>query len=248
MSPCTRACSLTHAQQVQEGPTQDSAEGENCLLATPYSGWVGGCGGWLFQESSLQEMLGCRLSRKVISLGPLWLRPLSKWPRRLWDTWRPAPRSQSWFLRPRATGWVAPALHVERGLQGNISASPPQEKQSSGQRALSEIFAMKITIFLAAPGTAQGSGEDPGQLAEVTVLQWAQGSSQGHRGCLAGSHPLQWANIQTSQSLSHSPPNLHLGVQAQTQCPCKREDCTGLPRTPRQHLAGSLPQPGACPH
>lgn len=156
MSPCTRACSLTHAQQVQEGPTQDSAEGENCLLATPYSGWVGGCGRWLFQESSLQEMLGCRLSRKVISLGPLWLRPLSKWPRRLWDTWRPAPRSQSWFLRPRATGWAAPALHVERGLQGNISASPPQEKQSSGQRALSEIFAMKITIFLSAPGTAQG--------------------------------------------------------------------------------------------
>lgn len=53
-------------------------------------------------------------------------------------------------------GWVGPALHVERGLQGNTSASPPREKQSSGERAVSEIFAMKITIFLAAPGTAQG--------------------------------------------------------------------------------------------
>lgn len=156
MSSCTRVCSLTRVQQVQEGPPQDSAEGENSLFATPYSGWVGGCGGWLFQESSLQEMLGCRLSRKVISLGPLWLCPLSKWPWRLWDTWRPAPRSQSWFLCPRGMGWVGPALHVERGLQGNTSASPPREKQSSGERAVSEIFAMKITIFLAAPGTAQG--------------------------------------------------------------------------------------------
>lgn len=155
MSPCTRVCSLTQVQQVQEGPPQDSAE--NCLLATPYSGWVGGCEGWLFQESSSQEMLGCRLSRKIISLGPLRLRPLSKWSWRLWDTWRHLEASsQIPELIPSWMGWAAPALHVERGLQGNTSASPPWEKQSSGQRALSEIFAMKITIFPAAPGTAQG--------------------------------------------------------------------------------------------
>lgn len=114
-------------------------------------------GGWLFQESSSQEMLGCRLSRKVISLGPLRLHPFSKWSRRLWDTWRHLEASsQIPELIPSWTGWSAPALHVERGLQGNTSASPPWEKQSSGQRALSEIFAMKITIFPAAPGTAQG--------------------------------------------------------------------------------------------
>lgn len=44
MSPCTRACSLTHEQQVQEGPTQDSAKGENCLLANSLL-WLGG---WLW--------------------------------------------------------------------------------------------------------------------------------------------------------------------------------------------------------
>lgn len=46
---------------------------------------------------------------------------------------------------------------------------------------------------------------DPGQLAWGTLLQRAVGTQH-----LLGPHPWQQANIRTSQSLRHMPPNFHL--------------------------------------